>query len=112
MKTHINIRFLIAGTTWAAILSTAVAQQDTAVPEPPLRDKTLVVWVAPANLTQRGGSALTLEDGRDHFDGVVFGELAPAKWMAGSDFYRRTRKEQAEFPAETAGPNAFVQMAV
>ena len=28
----------------------------------PLRDKTLVAWVAPANLTQRGGSILTLID--------------------------------------------------
>ncbi len=29
----------------------------------PLADKTLVAWVAPANLTQGGGSALTLDDG-------------------------------------------------
>jgi hypothetical protein len=30
----------------------------------PLRDKTLVVWAAPANLTQRGGSVLTIDDGQ------------------------------------------------
>ena len=46
-----------------------------------LKDKTLVAWVAPANLAQRGGSVLTLEDQQDHFDGIVFGEIAPAKWM-------------------------------
>jgi beta-fructofuranosidase len=53
-----------------------------------------VAWVAPANLTQRGGSVLTLDDGQGHFDGIVFGELAAGKWMAGSDNYRRTEKNQ------------------
>jgi sucrose-6-phosphate hydrolase SacC (GH32 family) len=79
---------------------------------PPLVDKTLVVWAAPANLDQRGGSALTLEDGRNHFDAIVLGELAPARWMAGSDFYHRTLKEQESIPAETASPETFVQIAV
>ena len=78
----------------------------------PLRDKTLVAWVAPQNLTQRGGSALTVEDGSDHFDGIVFGELAPTKWMAGSDTFSRTQKDQSGFPAETAGGSVFVQMAI
>jgi beta-fructofuranosidase len=112
MKTGIHLRILVANSAWAAAFSTAGAQQDPAPAEPPLRDKTLVVWVAPANLTQRGGSALTLEDGRDHFDGIVFGELTPAKWMAGSDFFRRTQKEQADFSAETADAKTFVQMAI
>jgi beta-fructofuranosidase len=76
-----------------------------------LRDKTLVVWAAPDGLGQRGGSALTLDDGQGHFDGLVFGELSPGKWMAGSDFYSRTWKDQAAWPAETAGPGTFVQIA-
>ena len=38
------------------------------------------------------------------FDGIVFGELSPAKWMAGSDFHRRTDRRQDAWPAETAGP--------
>ena len=63
----------------------------TAAPRP-LQDKTLVVWVAPANLTQQGGSALTIDDGQSHFDGIVFGEITPRKWMAGSDGFRRTMK--------------------
>ncbi len=104
MKHPLNL--ILATATWASIHSTAPAA------EPALRDKTLVVWAASANLTQRGGSALTLEDGRDRFDGVVFGELAPVKWMAGSDLYRRTRKDQAETAEETADPKTFVQMAV
>ena len=80
--------------------------------EKPLVDKTLVVWVAPANLAQKGGSALTLDDQRSHFDGIIFGELARGKWMAGSDFYRRTQSEQANSPAETADTRTFVQVAI
>jgi sucrose-6-phosphate hydrolase SacC (GH32 family) len=78
----------------------------------PIRDKTLVVWAAPASLDQRGGSALTLEDGSDHFDAIVFGELTPRKWMAGSNFFSRTQKKQDDYPAETADPETFVQMAI
>lgn len=77
-----------------------------------LKDKTLVAWVSPANLTQRGGSVLTLDDRNSHFDGIVFGEIAHARWMAGSDFYRRTAKEQEAWPAETANPATIVQVAI
>ncbi|MBI2477819.1 MAG: hypothetical protein HYV60_03985 [Planctomycetia bacterium] len=90
----------------------AKSQPTEFIPEPPLADKTLVVWVAPSNLTQRGGSALTIEDGSDHFDGIVFGELAPAKWMAGSDTFSRTQKDQANFPAEAVEGTTFVQLAI
>ncbi|MBM3887809.1 MAG: DUF1080 domain-containing protein, partial [Verrucomicrobia bacterium] len=79
---------------------------------PALADKTLVAWVAPANLTQKGGSVLTIDDRQSHFDGIVFGELAEARWMAGSDFYRRTEKKQNAWPAETADANTFVQVAI
>ena len=85
----------------------AAVQGDTKI-----RDKTLVVWVAPANLAQRAGSALTLDDGQSHFDAVVFGELAPRKWMPGSDGFRRTMKEQREWPEEKAEANNFVQLAM
>ena len=94
----------------AAMASATLAQQPAL--EAPLKDKTLVVWAAPANLTQRGGSALTIDDGREIFDAVVFGEIAPAKWMAGSDFYRRTLRDQAVIPVETADAGTFVQMAI
>jgi len=75
-------------------------------------DKTLVVWAAPADLAQGGGSALTIDDMKSHFDGIVFGELASAKWMAGSDFHRRSQRDQKSRAAETAGPNRFVQVAI
>jgi hypothetical protein len=50
-----------------------------------LRDKTLVAWASPANLTQRGGSVLTINDGRGPFDGIVFAERAPAKCGASTN---------------------------
>jgi beta-fructofuranosidase len=78
----------------------------------PFQDKTLVVWVAPSNLTQRAGTALTIDDGQSHFDGIIFGELAPGKWMPGSDGWRRTLKDQANWPSETADAKTFVQMAM
>jgi len=99
----------------AALALTAGACGAAAAPPPQqrmLQDKTLAAWVVPANLTQRGGSVLTIDDQDSHFDGIVFGELAPAKWMAGSDFYRRTRRDQANCPAETADPSTLVQVAI
>ena len=78
---------------------------------PALRDKTLVAWVRPANLAQRGGSVLTVDDNAGHFDGLVFGELAPARWMPGSDFWKRTPRDQGAWPAETADASTRVQVA-
>jgi sucrose-6-phosphate hydrolase SacC (GH32 family) len=77
-----------------------------------LADKTLITWVAPANLSQHGGSALTLEKPGDTFDAIVFGEISPAKWMAGSNGFSRTQKEQASSMAETAGARELVQIAI
>ena len=77
-----------------------------------LRDKTLVAWVMPANLTQRGGSALTIDDRASHFDGIGFGEISEGKWMAGSDSFRRTQQDQSDWPGETAEPQTLVQMAI
>jgi len=78
----------------------------------PLTDKTLVAWVYLANTTQRGGGVLTIQGDADAFDSITFGELAPEKWMAGSDHFRRTQQDQSAYRAETAGPAALVQIAV
>jgi sucrose-6-phosphate hydrolase SacC (GH32 family) len=75
-------------------------------------DKTLVAWVAPANLTQRGGSVLTMEKSGGTFDAIVFGEIAESKWMAGSNGFTRTQKDQAAAPAETADGQTLVQLAI
>jgi beta-fructofuranosidase len=79
---------------------------------PAILDKTLVAWVSPNNLDQRGGSVLTLEKGGGTFDGIVFGELTPGKWMAGSDGFRRTKRDQADFPGEAAANGPAVQIAI
>jgi sucrose-6-phosphate hydrolase SacC (GH32 family) len=76
-----------------------------------LGDKTFVVWLTLDDLEQRGGSALTIENSAEEFDGLVFGELAPGKWMPGSDYFRRTERDQAAWPIETASPTEVIQMA-
>ncbi len=93
---------LLAAPAWTVAQSSSV----------PIVDKTLVVWATPANLTQRGGSVLTLEDASAHFDAIVFGELASAKWMAGSDFYRRTLRTQDAVAAETVVDRSLLQLAI
>ncbi|XZE51576.1 LamG-like jellyroll fold domain-containing protein [Planctomycetaceae bacterium SH139] len=77
----------------------------------PRVDKTLVVWAAPANLSQRGGSALTLQSG-DRFDGIVLGERLIRKWMPGSDNFERTAAHQINWPSETADPETLIQLAI
>jgi len=74
-------------------------------------DKTLVSWVALDNLTQQGGSALTLQHG-SRFDGIVFGEKASGKWMAGSENYLRTQGDPQANAAEQADNKTLVQMAI
>src|SRR5262245_61465649 len=96
--------FAIFTTTF---LTTAVSAGDSA----PITDKTLVVWASPANLTQRGGSALTLEKSGGVFDAIVLGEVAPGKWMAGSNNFARTEKDQRATP-ESADATTFVQVAI
>lgn len=78
---------------------------------PELSDKTLVVWARPANLTQQGGSALTIEQ-RGIFDAIVLGERAPGKWMASSNNFLRTQDDQSANAVETAGPDMLVQVAI
>ena len=93
-------------------LLTVIASVAPAAERVPIKDKTLVAWVTPADLTQRGGSVLTIDDQQGHFDGIVFGEVAPWKWMAGSDGHRRTDKQQDSWPAETANASTLVQVAI
>ena len=96
----------------ALALCGAVSALAAKLPSATLTDKTLVVWVAPANLTQQAGSALTIDDGQTCFDGIIFGELSARKWMPGSEGFSRTLKEQQAWPEETAEGKTFVQMAI
>jgi len=106
--TGVSMFLLAAGMAFVASIPVVAAAAERS-----LTDKTLVVWVAPVNLTQRGGSALTVNDTTvDRFDGVVFAELEQSVWMPGSNTYSRTPKAQSDWPRETAAPGDFVQMAI
>lgn len=76
----------------------------------PIGEKTLEVVVQLDDLNQRGGGAISVEslDGAV-FDSIVFGEQEPGKWMAGSDFFRRTESFQA--PAEKEALSRPVHLA-
>ena len=87
-------------------LKSAVAEDE---PEGVIKDRTLVSWAMPARLDQRAGSALTINQG-ERFDGLVYAEVAKDTWMLGSDYSRRTNKDQAAWPKERT-TNAYVQVA-
>ncbi|MBN9522441.1 DUF1553 domain-containing protein [bacterium] len=76
----------------------------------PLRAKTLEAWVKLDSLAQRGGGVVSVQtpDG-GVFDAVVFGENEPARWSAGSDFFRRTRSFNG--PAEARDEPVHVALA-
>lgn len=86
------------------------AGADPAIPT--FREKTLVAWVRAADLVQRGTGVLSIENMPGEFDSIVMGEITPGKWMAGSDYFRRTVRDQGPVPAETAGPETLLQMAI
>jgi len=79
-----------------------------------LTDKTLVAWVSPADLDQQGAGVLTVEGAgiqAGQFDSLVLGEAAPRRWMAGSDNFRRTQRDQRHNAEEIAKPGEWVQIA-
>ncbi|MHB8970564.1 MAG: LamG domain-containing protein [Pirellulaceae bacterium] len=78
---------------------------------PLLQDKTLVCGVSPADLDQRGVGVLTVEGTGGQFDSLVLGEAAARRWMAGSDNFHRTQRDQQQNAEETAKPGEWVQIA-
>lgn len=97
----------------SAMLTTSVglSAEPSSPAKPGTGDKTLVSWVTLTDRNLRAGSVLTVQ--RDNaFDGIIFAELEPGKWMAGSDSLRRTQKAQAGAPAETPDGKALLQMAI
>jgi hypothetical protein len=76
-----------------------------------LREKTLEVWAQCANLEQRGGGVMTVEsNGGAVFDSIVFAEKDRRQWIAGSDFFRRSRS--LEGPPESEADKQPVHLAV
>jgi len=74
-----------------------------------LKAKTLEAWVLLANITQRGGGVVTVENGKGHvFDSIVFAEKNSREWLPGSDNGKRTQTLGG--PAETATPKELVHL--
>jgi hypothetical protein len=80
---------------------------------PAITAKTLVAWARVDDLSARGGTLLTLEksNGADVFDGIVYAEIRPLEWMAGSNHFIRTESPQSDRLDE--GPiGQLVQLAI
>jgi hypothetical protein len=62
-------------------------------------------------LDQRGGGVVSIQstDG-SRFDSIVFGEQTPRRWMAGSEFYARTKPFNG--PDEADGVDGVVHVAI
>jgi len=93
----------IAYLTFSFSLVSVAAQQSV--------NKTLVSWVSLKNLEVNSGSILTLQNG-ERFDGIVYGEKNPYKWMAGSELFNRTELNQTLYPIELNTANELIQMAI
>ncbi len=76
-----------------------------------LTEKTLEVWVQLDDLTQRGGGAISLQDlSGTLFDAIVFGEKVPKHWLAGSNYFLRTKNFSG--PEETTANQTPVHVAI
>jgi hypothetical protein len=93
------------------ILTDQSSYADTPPLPKPVKARTLVARVQLANLTQRGGAVVSLQTpGGDVFDAIVFGEQQPGHWLAGSDFFKRSKPFQAA--PETAADREAVHLAI
>ena len=75
-------------------------------------DKTLVAWTTLENLGQRGGGVLSIENPRNEFDGIVFGEAVPFRWTIGSDWGKRWCPTPERVALEDSKPSQMVQIAI
>jgi formylglycine-generating enzyme required for sulfatase activity len=75
-------------------------------------DKTLVAWTTVKNLGQRGGGVLSIEDPRNEFDAIVFGEAVPFRWTIGCDWGKRGCPTPERVALEDAKPAQLVQIAI
>ncbi len=92
-------------------LATLLIASTTSLARSAQTDKTLVAWVTLANKKVTAGSLLTIQRG-PQFDGIVYAERSAGKWMAGSDLFVRTLKDQTAVPLETADRNTLIQIAI
>jgi sucrose-6-phosphate hydrolase SacC (GH32 family) len=93
------------------LVAVAVAQSRAAEPCGEIAGKTLVAWASPANLEQQGAGVVSMMRG-EQFDAIVLGEIQQGRWMPGSDYFRRTARNQTGWPAETSEPGQQLQIAI
>jgi hypothetical protein len=75
-----------------------------------LTAKTFEAWVHLATLDQRGGGVIGVQwPGGATFDALVYGERQPRRWVAGSEFFRRTQDVGSD---ESAGPDTLIHLAI
>jgi hypothetical protein len=97
-----NERLLFDGTT--GYVTTAPLTAD-------LQEKTLETWVSLATLKQQGGGVMGVQTlNGNTFDSIVFGEQEPGRWMAGSNFFQRTKSFAG--PEETVAEKQLVHLAI
>jgi hypothetical protein len=74
-------------------------------------ERTLEAWVSLSDFAQRGGGVIALEKVDGHgFDALVFAEREARKWLAGSEYFKRT--QQTDGPPEDAAAGAPVHVAI
>ena len=98
LRSSLRLIFLQLGLSLAPILCGGV-------------DKTLVSWVILDDTSVQAGSILTLQSDSE-FDGIVFSELMENKWMAGSDNWKRSEKNQKKYPDKNSEAGSLVQIAI
>ena len=79
-----------------------------------LAEKTLEAWVQPATTsTSAAAASISVQtlDG-NMFDAIVFGEKEPRRWMAGSDFFRRTQVIRRRRPTKSEARERLVHVAI
>ncbi len=93
------------------VLDGKTANVKTGLLDRDLSERTIEAWVALSNNDQRGGGVIGLEttEGR-LFDSIVFGEIEPGKWLAGSDFFNRTQNPGG--PVEAARIGELIHVAI
>jgi hypothetical protein len=68
-----------------------------------IREKTLEAWVQLDNFNQGGAGVISvMTPNGGVFDAIVFGEKDAGQWMAGSNFFKRTRSFNAPVEREAA----------
>ena len=77
-----------------------------------LHEKTMETWVQVNPGQQQCGAPVSLFKPIDAtFDAIVYAELEKNRWMAGSDFFRRTKSFQSTDTLEPE-PNTWVHLAI